>query len=163
MAALIGLIVLGFAMMTLGVALLFLGEVPFVAGRRISAWRSRLIGAILAMFLPLAWLLNKAVQALVPETVEPQAVTWGLFGVCWCLVLVILFRVMVPKRQKKPAAKGAPSAALPAQSEPAAESLAWMDAAPEPEPAPKSPAQKKPPAKKPARRAAEPDNPFDFS
>src|SRR5437016_901322 len=51
---LVATILIGFAMMTLGVALLILGEVPFLSGKRIPAARSRLIGAIFVAFLPLA-------------------------------------------------------------------------------------------------------------
>ena len=47
------LILIGFAMITLGVALLFIGAVPFLAGKRISAGAHGLIGVVLVSFLPL--------------------------------------------------------------------------------------------------------------
>ncbi len=71
MGALIALIAVGFGMTTLGVALLCLGEVPFIAGKRIPARRARLIGATLALFLPLSLGGRLAINLLFgPDTVE---------------------------------------------------------------------------------------------
>src|SRR5438132_1500148 len=98
-------ILLGFAMMTLGVALLFLGEVPFIAGTRIPAVRARLIGGVLVLFLPLA----VGVRALLglmfgSDEIEGPVVTAFVFSFCCLLTFVILFRVLIPKRAPRPAA-----------------------------------------------------------
>jgi hypothetical protein len=192
MIALIALIAVGFGMATLGIALMFLGEVPFIAGKRIPALRARLIGLTLVAFLPLVAGARTFVNFALPDTVDPQALAWSIFGFLWVVVCVILFRVMVPKREARKPAKGAMSSTSkspfgepePAKveamnngeakkpraqkkaPEPAPESLAWME--PEPEPAP-APVTKKPPepakksaGKKRPKPAAE-DNPFDFS
>jgi hypothetical protein len=197
MLALLALILVGFVMATLGIALLCLGEVPFIAGKRIPALRSRLIGLILAGFLPLALGVHQGITYFFPEAVEGPVVTWSLFGFCWFVVFVILFRVLVPKRPPRKPAKGGvtpstknpfgeapvveaePTKKGPAKkkvSEPAPESLAWMEPDPEPEPVKKPAAQKKEPepakkaapTKKPAGKKAckppaEDENPFDFS
>jgi hypothetical protein len=165
-------IVVGFALMTLGVALLFLGEVPFIAGRRISAPRSRLIGGVLVSFLPLAVGIRFLCAVLFgDEAVDGLAVTAFVFSFCVLATFVILFRVLVPKRPPRPQAAKTnepakktepakkPAAAkpnpfdqpAPAAPEPAPE---WME--PAPEPAPK-PTGKKRPAKESGK------NPFDFS
>ncbi len=178
MGALIALIAVGFGMTTLGVALLCLGEVPFIAGKRIPARRARLIGATLALFLPLSLGGRLAINLLFgPDTVDGQVVTWSLFGLCWCVVFVILFRVMVPKRERRKPAKGAatpskknPFDAAPADHFDVPEKVVIEDAAPapakksaakkrEPGPAP----TKKPAGKKARKPAAENENPFDFS
>jgi hypothetical protein len=173
MVALLALILVGFVMATLGIALLCLGEVPFIAGKRIPALRSRLIGLVLAAFLPLALGLQQASNYLLgPNAVEGPVVTWSLFGFCWFVVLVILFRVMVPKREPRKSAKSTattsaknPFGAAPAEKfdvleevveelEPAKkapgkkkapESLAWMEPEAEPEPVKKPVAKKKEP------------------
>ncbi len=139
-------ILVGFVMMTLGVALLLLGEVPFVAGKRISAVRSRLIGGVLVGFLPLA-LGVKTLGDLIfgRDAVEGPVVTALTFSFCGVVAIVILFRVMVPKREPR---KAAPASAGPAKENP------FGDAASEPANAP--------PAKKSRKPAAEDTNPFDF-
>src|SRR5438105_524933 len=112
MLALLALILVGFIMATLGIALLCLGEVPFIAGKRIPALRSRLIGLILAGFLPLALGVRQGSNYLFgSDAVEGQAVTWSLFGFCWFVVLVILFRVVMPKREPRKPVKGAATSA----------------------------------------------------
>ncbi len=164
--------------------MLCLGEVPFIAGKRIPALRSRLIGLILAGFLPLALGVRQGSSYFFPDEIEGQALTWSLFGFCWFAVCVLLFRVMVPKRAPRKPAKGAatpskknPFGAAPAADlevraevepakkapakkktpEPAPESLAWMEPDAQPEPVPKPAAKKeREPAKKatPAKKPA---------
>src|SRR5262249_38716547 len=92
------MIVIGFALMTLGVALLVLGDVPFVAGRRIPAVRARLIGGVLGGCLPAAWLVKVLCDAVIGlDVVEGPVVTALMFSLCCLVTMVILFRVMVPK------------------------------------------------------------------
>lgn len=148
MGALIALIAVGFMMTTLGVALLCLGEVPFIAGKRIPALRSRLIGVVLVSFVPLALGVRQASHYLLgADAVDGQAVTWSLFGFCWFVVFVILFRVMVPKREPRKPAKGAKSATAknPFGAAPAEEFDVLEEVVEEAEPAKKGPAKKKPP------------------
>jgi hypothetical protein len=148
------MIVFGFALMTLGVALLFLGEVPFVAGKRIPAVRARLIGGVLVGLLPAAWLVKILCDAVFGyDTVEGPVVAALMFSAGCLVTIVILFRVMVPKgAPRKPAAakdsvskKNPFGDVAPAASEPVA-------------PAPVNP----PPRKKSRKAAASEDNPFDF-
>jgi hypothetical protein len=187
MIALIALIAVGFGMATLGVALMFLGEVPFIAGKRIPALRARLIGLSLLAFLPLVAGVRSLVNFVLPDTIDPQALTWSIFGFLWVVVCVILFRVLVPKREARKPSKVATASsskspfddarekvetssngeakkprAQKKTPEPAPESVAWME--PEPEPVTKKTPEpaKKSAGKKPPKPAAE-DNPFDFS
>ncbi len=159
---LLALIIIGFAMITLGVALLFLGEVPFIAGKRISAWRSRLIGLVLVSFLPLALGARQASKVyLGDDAIEGPVVTWVLLGFCWFVVFVILFRVVVPKKAAKPAAEKNPfGAALPAEEPLGIELIEEESAAPAPKQA--VPA-KKPAVKKAPKSPVAEENPFDFS
>jgi hypothetical protein len=142
----LALIVVGFVMATLGVALLCLGEVPFIAGKRIPALRSRLIGLVLAGFLPLALGIRQGSNYLFgSDAIEGQAVTWSLFGFCWFGVIVLLFRVIVPKREPRKPAKGAAttSAKNPFGAAPAEEFDVLEEVVGEAEPAKKAPAKKK--------------------
>lgn len=153
-------IVVGFAMATLGVAMLFLGEVPFVAGRRIPALRSRLIGLVLVSFLPLAFGLHQLLGLLFGHlAVDGPTVTWSLFSLCWLTVTVILFRVLVPKRERKVEKTMADPFGEPAAP------IEEIDPVEEPKPlkkvSVKQPA-KKGPAKKPPTGPEE-SSPFDFS
>ena len=146
-------IIVGFAMATLGVAMLFLGEVPFVAGRRISALRSRLVGGVLVSFLPLAFGVHHLLNLLFGrDTVDGPIVTWAMFSICWVAVTVILFRVLVPKRERK---------ARPEVKSPFDEPALPIEEIEEPK-ATKKAAAKKTPAKKPPAGPAE-GSPFDFS
>jgi hypothetical protein len=147
-------LIVGFAMATLGVALLLIGEVPFIAGKRIPALRSRLIGAVLSSFLPLALGVRQLSKLLLEEdAVEGPILILAVFGFCWFVVVVILFRVLVPKRPpRKVPAVAAKSMKTPFD-EPVVEKV---EAAPEP--------KKKPAAKKKSPKpSADDSNPFDFS
>ncbi len=163
----IPVVIVGFAMITLGVALLLLGEVPFLGGKRIPALRSRLIGLALALFLPAAFGVRLGLASLFGEDViDGLIVTWVLCGVSWTAAFVILFRVLFPKREPRPAKV---SAALEESKnpfgamEPSVEPVAAEEENPWTEPAPvKKAAAKKPVAKKEPRKAVE-ENPFDFS
>jgi hypothetical protein len=152
------ILIVGFAMATLGVALLLVGEAPFVAGKRIPALRSRLIGLVLIGFLPLALGLRQLSKLLFEaDTVEGPVLTLVVFGLCWFAVIVILFRVMVPKRPPRRAAAIAMKTKKNPFEEPPvpkAEIETW----PEPEPA-KKPA----PKKKAPKPSADDGSPFDFS
>lgn len=163
----IPVIIVGFIMITLGGALLLLGEVPFLGGKRIPAIRSRLIGLALVLFLPAAFGVRLGLASLFGEDViDGLIVTWVLCGVSWTVVFVILFRVMFPKREPRPAKATAsleesknPFGAL----EPNVKPTPIADPTPWTEPAPvKKPAAKKVAAKKEPRKAVE-ENPFDFS
>jgi uncharacterized membrane protein len=165
---LLALIIIGFAMITLGVALLFLGEVPFIAGKRISAWRSRLIGLVLVSFLPLALGARQASNAFFgPDAVEGPVLTWVLLGFCWFVVFLILFRVIVPKKATR-GAKSTPSfgghdpfdGAAPAEGPLDVELVEEEKAAPSPK---KAAPSKKPAVKKAPKPPVEDENPFDFS
>ena len=170
MLALLAQIVVGFAMATLGVALLCLGEVPFIAGKRISAWRARLIGVVLLSFLPLAFGARQAgIFWFGPEAMEGPALTWSLCGFCWFVVLVLLFRVMVPKRasRKAVAAKDNPFGGAAAVDE---EVILELVEGVEPLTAKTPPAKKaaaesapRPVAKKTRKPASDECDPFDFS
>jgi hypothetical protein len=162
------LIAVGFVMMTIGVALLCLGAVPIGGGKRIPALRSRLIGVILVSFLPLALGVRQAMITLfAPDAVEGLVVSWSICGVCWFAALVILFRVLVPKRDRKSAKST--SGAAPSKNPFGEAGLDDLDTAPQvatPRAAAKQPgpvATKKPPANKPSKPASQESNPFDFS
>lgn len=154
--------IVGFVMMTLGVAMLLLGEVPFL-GKRIPALRSRLIGSIFVLFLPLALGVRQASNALFGnDAVQGPVVMSILFVVCMFASFVILFRVLAPKRGQQAAkasttAKENPLGKMEAIEE--VDDVVWLE--PEPEPAPKKTA----PAQNPAARkpAAKEHDPFDFS
>ncbi len=153
----LSVIIIGFVMMTLGVALLFLGEVPFVAGRRISAVRSRIIGAILVLFLPLSLAVLLALNLIFGRgVIEGPIVTWSMFTLSWLAICVVMFRVLVPKNTRKVQAKVAKKDAPAKTPTPRIEdnALTWIESEAEP--------PKPPPAKKAAKKPAN-ENPFDFS
>jgi hypothetical protein len=171
------LILVGFVMMTVGVALLCLGEVPLVAGKRIPALRSRLIGLVLVSFLPLAWGARQGTIAFFgPDEVEGPVVTWSLFGVSWFVVFLMLFRVLVPKRQRR---TGASSSAALADKNPFGNvqtetGFADVELAEETPELPATRSAQKPnarnpapaknlPAKKPSKPSAPENDPFDFT
>ena len=141
-------IIVGFALMTLGVELLVLGEVPFVAGRRIPALRARLIGGVLVAFGPATWVVRSVTNYLFPNAVEGPVVSALMFSLCCIVVFVILFRVLVPKREPGPLAPPAPSLV---KENPFGESAS------SPAPPPQTPATK------PGKTAKNETNPFDFS
>ena len=153
------MIIIGFAMMTLGVALLFLGEVPFIVGKRIPARRSRLIGAVLVSFLPLSWAVRTATNYYFPDEVEGVVVVALMFSFCCLVTFAILFRVLVPKREirKSPATKQSPFAAAEPSpletNDSAAESQPWA----EPKPTQNLP------AKKSSKPAVDNQDPFNFN
>ncbi|MBI3823590.1 MAG: hypothetical protein HY289_13050 [Planctomycetes bacterium] len=158
--AVIVTILVGFVMMTLGSALLLLGEVPFIAGKRISATRSRLIGAVLFSFMPLAFAMGALCNLIFGAgEVEGPVVTSFVFSFCCLAIFVILFRVLIPKR---PPRKTTAKAGLKKEStfDPASpvlkEAPAWM----EPEAEPPPPSKTAPPKK--GRKPAADSNPFDF-
>lgn len=173
-------IIVGFAMATLGVALIFVGEVPFLRGKPIRAARARLIGLVLVSFLPLALSVRQLVNyQFGRDAVEGQALTWSMCGVCWFLVVVLLFRVAVPKKPARKASAGAvdpmgrdpfgQAAMDESESLETAEEIEDAEPLEEVKPAKKiasrpAPAEptKKAPVKKP-RPKAEESNPFDFS
>lgn len=101
-AMLLVVVLFGFAMMTLGVALLILGEVPFLSGKRIPAVRSRLIGAIFVAFLPLALGVRQLSNRIFgPDAVQGPVVVGLLLVICLWGAFGILFRVIVPKRESR--------------------------------------------------------------
>ena len=167
--------IIGFLMLTVGVAMLMVGEIPFIASRRISAVRSRLIGAVFVGFLPLALLVRIACNMfLEPDAVEGPVLTAFVFSFCCLLTLAILFRVLFPKREPREPRKPAKTISEPAKPNPFANeapaptseptpapSPSWMDTDDSPPPSSKKPA-KKAPAQKAKKPAAE-QNPFDFS
>jgi hypothetical protein len=175
MLAMLAQIVVGFAMATLGVALLCLGEVPFLAGKRILALRSRLIGVILVSFLPLALGLRQASNFLFgPDTIEGPVLTWSFCGFCWFVVIVMLFRVVVPKRApRQPSAAAAGSKENPfgatkaVEIEEGVEEIEpWAETPPAQKAAAKkarADSAKKPPTKNSPKPAADDLDPFDFS
>ena len=152
----------GFVMLTIGVALLLVGETPFLAGKTIPAMRARLIGLVLVSFLPMALAMWFASRVLFgPEAVHGLVFPATLFVLCWLAVAMLMFRVVFPRKapRAKPTAK-VTKASVPEQAdEPTSVPVetdvpAWM--APAPEPAPK-------PAKKPRKAPVEERDPFDFS
>jgi small-conductance mechanosensitive channel len=159
-------IIVGFVMITLGVALLLLGEVPFVAGRRISAIRSRLIGAFLVIFLPVSLIVQLVCKLIFgDDAIDGLVVTWIVFTICWIAISVVMFRVLVPKRGAKASAKTKPKVETPrkkqAKAAPAKadeEELPWLVEEPAPEPMP----EPRPAGKKAHKKSAGAD-PFDFS
>ncbi|MSU78586.1 MAG: hypothetical protein EXS16_10895 [Gemmataceae bacterium] len=161
----IALILVGFIMMTLGVALLFLGEVPFLGGKRISAWRSRLIGLVQVSSLPMALGIWKCLQLLFgSDAIDAGVVAWSLIGVCWFVTFALVYRVMFLKRVPR-AGKGKSSASTASEPFPSTAGEDEPATAPfgfaEPEPARTKTAPKK---NSPAKRAPAPDdNPFNFS
>ena len=153
------LILVGFATITIGVALLFLGEVPFLAGKRISARRSRLIGIVLISFLPLALGVVQVMSRALPDyDVDGPIVTWSVLGFCLFVVGVILFRVVVPKRPRR---KSAPEARAKASS-PGAVRFVELELIDDPT-LQEQPAPKKSSARKRGKPAAGEDNPFEFN
>ncbi|MBI1830304.1 MAG: hypothetical protein HYR84_02500 [Planctomycetes bacterium] len=159
----------GLVLFTIGVALLLVGEVPFLAGTTISAVRSRLIGGVWVSFLPLAFGVRAICAAIFgADAVDGPVVTAFVFSFCCLVTFVILFRVLVPaapprKVSETPAKPSAPAKANPfadagpAPAPPAsdAEILPWMDE--QPDAAPPKKASKK--SSKPAGGK----DPFDFS
>ena len=84
------LLLLGFAMLTAGVALLIDGDFQFKSGRRLGQPIRRKVGILFVSFFPLVLAANLALQLLDPEGVVPAAlVNWpvGLaclgFGLIW--------------------------------------------------------------------------------
>jgi hypothetical protein len=182
------LLLLGFVMITIGIALLALGEVPFLGGTRIPARRARLLGVVLVSFAPLTFGVRQLVFLLFgSDAVEGHIITWSVFGFCWFLAAVILFRVLFPKGGtrrasalvntapvksapvKKASAKSAAAKAAPAKS--ASAKTVPAKAAPANEspfpivniefvPIPEATPAPPAGAKKPS---AQPENPFDFS
>ena len=153
------LIIVGFMMMTLGVALLLLGEVPFLRGQRIPAMRARIVGFVLVAFLPLVWGIGLAVNLLFGDAVPAAAVGWGLFVFAWFVVGAILFRVIVPKREARAASTSAAKREPYAKKEPV-----WEPPQFEPEPTPvKKASTKKPTKQKATEPPPEEKDPFDFS
>jgi hypothetical protein len=149
------ILIIGFAMATLGVALLVFGEVPFIAGRRISAVRSRLIGGTLVGFLPLALAGQQLCKMIFgPEAIEGPVVTAIVFVLCCVVIAVILFRVVFPKS----APRNRSSVTARSKKNPFDKPTSDTDAS---DPWPPMPAAKKPPRKSPKPTAD--DNPFDFS
>ena len=165
--------IIGFLMLTVGVAMLMVGEVPFLASRRISAVRSRLIGAVFVGFLPLALLVRIACNMfLEPDAVEGPVLTAFVFSFCCLLTLAILFRVLFPKREPREPRKPAKTISEPVKPNPFANEApaampdptptpTWLDTDASPSPSSKKPA-KKAPAQKAKKPAAE-QNPFDLS
>jgi hypothetical protein len=149
------LLIVGFAMTTLGVALLVIGEVPFVAGKRIPAVRSRLIGAVLVGFLPLALAAGQLSRVIFgDDAVEGPVMVAMVFTVACVVIGIILFRVMIPKvatREQAPVAAKKKKNPFDEQASNADAGAPWP-----PEPAARKPSRK--PSKPPAD-----DNPFDFS
>lgn len=93
------IIIVGFVMLTVGVAMLILGETAFL-GKRIPAKRARLIGSIFVLFLPLALGIHQASNAVFGSNVVHGLIcTCGMFGICMLGSSVILFRVFVPKEE----------------------------------------------------------------
>jgi hypothetical protein len=149
----------GFILMTLGVAMLLVGEVPFL-GKRIPSRHSRLMGSIFVLFLPLAFGVNLASSALFgSDAVQGPVVTWTLFALCVLVSLVILIHALARKEQS-----GAKTA-TPMKKNPFGEIEAEEEVEEvvllEPEPA-ERPASKKATAKRRPPPAQERD-PFDFS
>ena len=161
------LIAIGFVMMTIGVALLCLGAVPIGGRKRIPALRSRLIGVILVSFLPLALGVRQATVTLfAPDAVEGLVVSWSICGVCWFATLVILFRVLFPKRDRtRSKSTVVETANKNPFGEAAIEDLGAVpqDVAPSPAAKQSAPVAKKAPAKKASKPASQESNPFDFS
>ncbi len=161
---LLAIIILGFAMMTIGVALLFTGETPFISGKRIPALRARLIGLVLVSFLPLAFGVRQGSNALFGDYgVQGLVVTWSLFGFCWFAVLVILFPILRAKKERRPQSWATSEKGNPF------EDAAAMEDEPDQEELPartesKTHSAKKPaPAKKSRKPSATEKDPLDFS
>ncbi len=184
----IAILAVGFAMMTLGVALLCLGEVPLLGGKRIPAGRSRLIGAVLVSFLPLASGARQLSNLLFgADAVQGPVVTWSLCGVCWFTVFVLVVLVLIKKKERAKAggdAKKNPFGNVAAND--AVAGVAFLeDEAPvkkplakksapkedveevvfleDEEPAKQRAPEKKAAAKKPSKPAVDEKDPFDFS
>ena len=157
----LALIIVGFAMATLGIALLLLDEVPFLAGKRIPALSARMVGVVLVGFLPLALGIGPLSNLLFgPEIVEGLVLTWSLFGFCWFVVIAILFCEVVPKRPPRKAAK---VPAAPTQAPFGAAKPEKIEAIEEPEPWSVPEPVKKPGGKRPSKPSPDDGNPFDFS
>jgi hypothetical protein len=157
------LIIVGFAMITLGAALLLLGEVPFLGGKRIAARRSRLIGVVLISFLPLAYGVHQLMSWYFREEydVDGPTVAWAVLGLCLLVVGIILFRVVVPKGQAPKKSSKRSTVSKPA------EAIQFVELVPIDDPyaldnQPPAPKGKKPPAKKSSQPPTEEENPFNF-
>ena len=150
----------GFILMTLGVAMLFVGDVPFL-GKRIPARHSRLIGSILVLFLPLAFGVNLAIGALFGSDAVPgPVVTWTLFALCVLTSLVILIHAMARKQEQQSAKAATPMKKNPfgdVEEEEEVEEVVLL------EPEPKQATAKKPAAAKRRTPPAQERDPFDFS
>ena len=157
--------IVGFILMTLGVAMLLVGEAPFL-GKRIPALRSRLIGVIFVLFLPLAFGVPQLFNAVLgSDVVQGPVVTWTLFALCVVASMVVLFPVMMSKREPR-------MASAPAKKNPfgdvdlveEVEEVVWLEPEPEEQLAPKKGTpEKKPASKKSSKPRVKKSEPFDFS
>jgi hypothetical protein len=87
------LLLLGFAMLTAGVALLIGGDVTFKSGRRLAKPISRKIGILFVSFFPVVLILNAGLRLLDPDRAVPAAIlNWPIALVCLGLGLVWLRR-----------------------------------------------------------------------
>lgn len=87
------LLLLGFAMLTAGVALLIGGDITFKSGRRLAKPVSRKIGILFVGFFPLVFVTNAGLRLLDPDQAVPTAIlNWPIALVCLGLGLVWLRR-----------------------------------------------------------------------
>jgi hypothetical protein len=87
------LLLLGFAMLTAGVALLIGGDITFKSGRRLLKPVSRKIGILFVGFFPLVFVTNAGLRLLDPEEAVPAAIlNWPIALLCLGLGLVWMRR-----------------------------------------------------------------------
>jgi hypothetical protein len=87
------LFLMGFAMLTAGVALLIGGDIQFKSGRRLAKPVSRKVGILFVSFFPLVFVTNAALRLLDPEEAVPTAIlNWPIALFCLGLGLVWLRR-----------------------------------------------------------------------
>jgi hypothetical protein len=87
------LFLLGFAMLTSGVALLIGGDIQFKSGRRLAKPISRKIGILFVGFFPFVLIANAGLRLLDPEQAVPAALlNWPIALVCLGLGLVWMRR-----------------------------------------------------------------------
>jgi hypothetical protein len=145
------LFLLGFAMLTAGVALLIGGDIEFKSGRRLPKPVSRRVGILFVGFFPLILIANGALRLLDPDNAVPAALlNWPIALVCLILGLVWFRRGLEGEVRRV-----VDVTPLPVKSPPAKKPKPVREA---PLPEFDGPAAKQPPATPPSPRG-----PFDFS
>ena len=154
------MLVLAFAMLFAGIALLFGGEITFKSGKKIPKLPGRKAAIALVSFLPLFVVVRTIVRWFDPEqTIPVESISWPLMGICLVLAGTWLLRGMAASKPRPRYTSSASASPFETSEPPAAEPSAAADILPEFD----VPAQPEAPAPRPASSKSRGKNPFDFS